>query len=147
GFSGRRRACVLKKGRASGRPFASHPLSPWDEGRRRARGDNEERSMERYQMLIGNGWVDSVSGTTRTITDPASGEAVASVPEGGAGDSERAIAAAREAFDAGPWRRATALERGKLLFKLAGAIEGSAQRLAELEVKNCGKPLAEAQYD
>jgi len=103
--------------------------------------------MQRYQMLIGGEWVDSVTGATRTITDPANGEALATVPESGREDAARAITAAREAFDNGPWRAMSALDRSKLLIRLARAIEESAAPLAELEVKNCGKPLAEAQFD
>lgn len=103
--------------------------------------------MKRYQMLVGGTWVDSVSGASRELRDPASGELVAVVPEGGREDAARAIEAAREAFDRGPWRRMTALERAKLLFKLADAINKEADSLARLEVESMGKPLLEAQYD
>src|SRR5262249_5131663 len=113
-------------------------------GAARARGD---RSMARYQMLIGGEWVDAASGATRELRDPGNGEVVAVVPEADREDAARAILSARDAFDKGPWRRTSALDRGKLLFKLAEAISGSAAALAELEVKSCGKPLAEAQFD
>ncbi|HEX6130683.1 MAG TPA: aldehyde dehydrogenase family protein, partial [Actinomycetota bacterium] len=52
-----------------------------------------------YQMFIGGEWVDSASGQTRTITSPATGEVLAEVPEGSAEDVDRAVAAARRAFD------------------------------------------------
>ena len=103
--------------------------------------------MKRYQMLIGGSWVDSASGETRTLHDPANGEVVATVPESGREDARRAIDAAREAFDRGPWRKTSALDRAKLLFKLGDAINREADALARLEVRSCGKPLAEAQYD
>jgi betaine-aldehyde dehydrogenase len=103
--------------------------------------------MARYQMLIGGEWVDAASGATRELRDPGNGELVARAPEAGREDAARAIQAARDAFDKGPWRRTSALDRGKLLFKLAEAIQGAAKELAELEVKGCGKPLAEAQFD
>ncbi|MRG95187.1 aldehyde dehydrogenase family protein [Polyangium spumosum] len=103
--------------------------------------------MKRYQMLIGGNWVDSLSGQTRELRDPANGELVATVPEAGRDDARRAIDAAREAFDRGPWRKTTALDRAKLLFKLADAVNKEADALARLEVQSCGKPLAEAQFD
>ncbi len=103
--------------------------------------------MKRYQMLIGGSWVDSASGETRTLHDPANGEVVATVPESGREDARRAIDAAREAFDRGPWRKTSALDRAKLLFKLGDAINREADALARLEVRSCGKPLAEAQFD
>ncbi|MDI1477543.1 aldehyde dehydrogenase family protein [Polyangium sp. y55x31] len=103
--------------------------------------------MKRYQMLIGGNWVDSVSGQTRELRDPANGELVATVPEASREDARAAIDAARAAFDKGPWRKTTALDRAKLLFKLAEAITKEADALARLEVQSCGKPLAEAQFD
>ncbi len=98
-------------------------------------------------MLIGNEWVDAASGATRKLHDPANGEVVAIVQEAGREDAARAIDAAREAFDHGPWRNMAALDRGKLLFKLAAAVQARGEQLASLEVRSCGKPLAEAQYD
>ncbi len=103
--------------------------------------------MKRYQMLIGGNWVDSLSGETRELRDPANGELVATVPEASRDDARAAIDAARAAFDTGPWRKTSALDRAKLLFKLAEAIHKEADALARLEVQSCGKPLAEAQYD
>ena len=98
-------------------------------------------------MLIGPTWVDAASGATRTLRDPANGEVVAIVPEAGREDAARAIDAARAAFDEGPWRTVTALDRGKLLFALAAAVEESAAALAAIEVRSTGKPLAEARAD
>lgn len=103
--------------------------------------------MKHHQMLIGGSWVDSVSGETRELRDPANGELVAVVPEAGREDARRAIEAAREAFDRGSWRKTSALDRAKLLFKLGEALGREADTLARLEVRSCGKPLAEAQFD
>ncbi|UQA59587.1 aldehyde dehydrogenase family protein [Polyangium aurulentum] len=103
--------------------------------------------MKRYAMLIGGKWVDSVSGDVRELRDPANGDVVGVVPEGGREDARAAIHAAREAFDRGPWRKTSALERGKLLLKLADAITRKAETLSHVEVHGCGKPLAEAQFD
>ncbi len=103
--------------------------------------------MKTYDMLIGGKWQKSKSGALRELTDPASGEMVAKVQEAGREDVQVAIRAAREAFDNGPWRKMTALDRAKLLFKLADAIRADGEKLAELEVRSCGKPLAEAEFD
>ncbi|MGE4232914.1 MAG: aldehyde dehydrogenase family protein [Bacteriovoracia bacterium] len=106
--------------------------------------------MKEYKNLVGGKWVTAKSGATREIKDPGNGEKVAVVPECGKEDVVLAIEAARKAFDstqAGSWRKTTALDRGKLLFKLGDKIRENAKELAELEVKNCGKPLAEAEFD
>jgi betaine-aldehyde dehydrogenase len=101
----------------------------------------------KYDIWVGGKWAQAKSGQLREIRDPASGELVASVPECGREDVSRAIDAAREAFDHGPWRKMTALDRGKALFKIADGIRAQGKMLAELEVRNCGKPLAEAEFD
>jgi betaine-aldehyde dehydrogenase len=100
-----------------------------------------------YLNFINGKWMAAQSKATREIRDPGNGELLAKVPESGRGDVEFAVRAAREAFDRGPWRKATALDRGKLLFKVADSIRSQAKELSELEVKNCGKPLAEAEFD
>lgn len=96
-------------------------------------------------MLIGGDWVSASA--IREIRDPASGELLAVVPEAGREQAAAAIRAAREAFDRGPWRRTTAVERARLLFALAAAVRRERTTLAALEVRSCGKPLAEAQVD
>lgn len=100
-----------------------------------------------YAMLINGQWVKAKNAATREIRDPANGELVAVVPESGKEDAALAIRAAREAFDNGPWRKTTALDRGKILFRIAEEIRSAGKELAELEVRNCGKPLAEAEFD
>ncbi len=92
--------------------------------------------------------VQAKSGATRTITDPGNGETLAVVAEAGREDVKRAIEAARKAFDHGEWRKPSfAQERGKALFRIGDLIRANSKKLAELEVKNCGKPLAEAEFD
>ena len=98
-------------------------------------------------MLINGQWVQAKSRATRDIIDPGTGETIAKVPEARAEDVVQAIEAAREAFDNGPWRKTTASDRGKLLFKIADAIRAESKKLAELEVRHNGKPLAEAEFD
>lgn len=100
-----------------------------------------------YKMFINGEFTDALSGKTREILNPANGQVIAVVPDAQPEDVERAVAAARAAFDHGPWRKSTALERQKLLLKLAEAIRGKFDFLADLEVKDNGKPLREAQFD
>ncbi|HAU1341599.1 TPA: aldehyde dehydrogenase family protein [Legionella pneumophila] len=103
--------------------------------------------MEIYEMYIDGKFTLAKSGTTRDIFDPANGELIARVPESAKEDAILAIKAARKAFDEGEWRKSLALDRGKLLFKLADLIRANAKKLAELETRNCGKPLPEAEFD
>ena len=98
-------------------------------------------------MLIDGKFVKALNGAEREIRDPADGAVLARVPEASAGDVKLAIAAARRAFDEGPWRKTSAQDRGKFLFKIGELIRANAKALAELEVRNMGKPLAEAEYD
>ena len=100
-----------------------------------------------YEMLINGTSAKAHSEKTRGIHDPANGEPIAIVPEGDTEDAKIAIEAARKAFDQGPWRKTSALDRGKLLFKIAENIRSKGKLLQELEVRNNGKPLAEAEFD
>lgn len=103
--------------------------------------------MQKYQMFIGGEWVGAKSKETREVLDPGTNEVIATVPESSHLDVALAIDVAREAFDRGPWRKTTALDRGKFLFKVGDLIRRDFKKLAELETKNCGKPLAEAEFD
>jgi len=105
------------------------------------------QKQKQYEMLIDGKFVPAKSGRTRELRDPGNGELVAVVPEAGREDATVAIQAARRAFDTGPWRKTSALDRGKLLFRIGDAIRANAKQLAELEVRSCGKPLAEAEFD
>jgi betaine-aldehyde dehydrogenase len=101
--------------------------------------------MESYRMLIDGERVEARSGKTFEVMDPARGEAMARVPDAGAEDVDRAVAAARRAFET--WRDTTAQERGRVLFRLAETVRQQAARLAELETLNSGKPIVESEYD
>src|SRR6516162_878731 len=81
-------------------------------------------------MLIGGKWVDSVSGKTFATTNPATGETICQVAEGDKADIDRAVKAARKAFEEGPWPKMSAAERGRLLLKLADLIESNKEELA-----------------
>src|SRR5579885_2866737 len=100
-----------------------------------------------YQMFVNGEWVDSKSGENFAVYDPATEEVIARVPDGGAEDVNRAVAAAKKAFEDGPWATTTAQERGRVLFRLADKIRQNAAMLAELEARNCGKPIVEAEFD
>jgi phenylacetaldehyde dehydrogenase len=104
-------------------------------------------SVTRYvaktrQMLINGKWVDAASGKTFPTYNPATGEVLANVAEGDKEDINRAVAAARAAFDTGPWSKITPSQRGKLIWKLADLIEQHAEEFAQLESLDNGKPLA-----
>jgi betaine-aldehyde dehydrogenase len=100
-----------------------------------------------YQMYVNGEWVDSKSNKTFPVYDPATEEVIAQVPEANADDVNRAVIAARAAFDNGPWASTTAQERGRVLFRLADKIRQNTAMLAELESRNTGKPIVEAEYD
>src|SRR5260370_37400031 len=81
------------------------------------------------------------------VYDPSTEEVIAQVASGAAEDVDSAVKAARAAFDSGPWRQTSAADRGRLLYKLAEKIRANAAALAELECRNSGKPIVEAEYD
>ena len=102
--------------------------------------------IEAGKLLIGGEWRDS-NKTFDTI-NPANGELLTTVAEASASDVEAAVQAARKAFDdlAGPWRKMTASERGRMLWKIADLIEKHIDELAELETLDNGKPIFESRY-
>src|SRR5438105_6291859 len=95
-------------------------------------------------MLIGGKWVDSVSGKTFATTNPATGETICQVAEGDKADIDLAVKAARKAFEDGVWSKASAAERGRLLYKLADLIEQNKEELAALESLDNGKPYRDS---
>jgi aldehyde dehydrogenase (NAD+) len=96
------------------------------------------------KMLIGGKWVASQSGKTFDTLDPTDGSVICKVAEGDKADIDLAVKAARAAFESGPWSRMNASERGRLLNKLADAVEAHKQELAALETLDNGKPIADA---
>jgi aldehyde dehydrogenase (NAD+) len=94
------------------------------------------------KLLINNQWVPSESGKTFATINPSTGEEICQVAEADAGDVDKAVAAARAAFDQGPWKKMKASERGRLLYHLADLIEQNADQLARLETLDNGKPLS-----
>lgn len=99
------------------------------------------------ELYIGGRWSAAVERGTREIRCPADGELVAVVDEAGPRDAEAAVAAAREAFDSGPWPRTPAAERGRLLLRVAGLLERDKDVYARAETLDTGKRLVESEYD
>jgi phenylacetaldehyde dehydrogenase len=97
------------------------------------------------QLFINGQWCDAASGQTFETPDPATGETLARVAEGSAEDIDRAVRAARRAFDQGPWSRMTASERGRIIWRIGDLILEHADELAQLESLDNGKPFAVAQ--
>ncbi|MFI9842285.1 aldehyde dehydrogenase family protein [Nonomuraea sp. NPDC051941] len=95
------------------------------------------------QLFIDGRWVDAASGRTFATPNPATGRPLAQVAEPDAEDVERAVRAARRAFD-GPWSRLTPSERGRLIWKIGDLILEHADEPAQLESLDNGKPLAVA---
>jgi aldehyde dehydrogenase (NAD+) len=101
-------------------------------------------SVRAKKLLINNEWVDSASGKTFPTINPATAEEICQVAEADAADVDRAVHAARVAFETGPWHKMTASQRGILLNRLADLIEKHADELAQLEALDNGKPYAVA---
>ena len=99
------------------------------------------------KLFINNEWVESSSKKSFETYNPATGEVIASVSEGSGDDVDRAVKAARRALEAGPWATMDAADRGRILFKLADAVEANLEELATLESFNCGKTITDSRGD
>jgi betaine-aldehyde dehydrogenase len=108
---------------------------------------NLKKSGDVYLMYIDGRWSAASDGGVRDLLNPASGEVIAKVAEGTKEDAERAILGAHQAFYEGPWGESSALDRAKLLFRLAEKIDENATELSRIETLNNGKPLRETEYD
>jgi phenylacetaldehyde dehydrogenase len=96
------------------------------------------------QLFINGQWADAASGKTFETLNPATGELLARVAEGDAEDVSRAVAAARAAFETGPWGRMTPSERGRLIWRIGDLILEHVTEFAQLEALDNGKPYAVA---
>src|SRR3954464_14751081 len=96
------------------------------------------------KMFIDGKWAAAASGKTFPVYNPATGEVMAQVAEGDREDINRAVKAARKAFEDGPWSTMTSSERGRLMWKLADLIEEHLEEFAQIESLDNGKPLAVA---
>ncbi len=98
-------------------------------------------TLRRREMFIGGEWVPGTGGEVQEIVNPATGKVIAHVPKGTQEDVDRAVAAARKAYDE-VWSDSTPRDRSERLLKLAEAIEANGDELARIESENVGKPLA-----
>ncbi len=97
-----------------------------------------------HRMYIDGKFVNAASGKTLPVYNPATGEVMAHVPEAESEDVDRAVRAARRAFDEGPWSKMSPSQRGRLISKLADLLEQHLEEFAEIESMDNGKPLAVA---
>src|ERR1017187_8833084 len=109
-----------------------------------------DRNVEEFigvprQLFIDGRWVDAATGRTFETPNPATGETLARIAEGGAEDINRAVKAARRAFEEGPWSRMTPSERGRIIWRIGDLILAHLDELAQLESLDNGKPFAVAQ--
>jgi phenylacetaldehyde dehydrogenase len=104
----------------------------------------EEFTATPRQLFINGQWADAASGKTFETPNPATGATLARVAEGDAEDVDRAVRAARKAFDEGPWGRITPSERGRIIWRIGDLILEHAEELAQLESLDNGKPYAVA---
>jgi len=95
----------------------------------------------KHRMLINGKWVEAASGKTFPTYNPATGEVLSEVAEGDREDINRAVDAARAAFENGPWRKMTASERGRAIWRLADLLEQNLEEFAAIETLDNGKPL------
>jgi betaine-aldehyde dehydrogenase len=102
--------------------------------------------MRTYKMYINGKFVDAADKSTLPVYEPATEEVIATVPAGKAVDIDRAVAAAKTAFY-DVWRGTSAQDRGRILFRIAERIRARKAELAEIETRNSGKPIVEAEYD
>jgi acyl-CoA reductase-like NAD-dependent aldehyde dehydrogenase len=105
---------------------------------------NNEGLLRFGKMLIGGEWVDAASGKTFESRYPGTDEVIAHVAEGAREDVDRAVSAARRAFEEGDYRKMNGADRGRLLWKIAELMEANIEELAELETLDNGKPLIES---
>jgi aldehyde dehydrogenase (NAD+) len=98
------------------------------------------------RLIINGEAVDAASGKTFTTVNPATEEPICAVAEAGAEDVDRAVQAARAAFDSGPWPKMKPAERQRILWKLGDLIIEHADELARLETLDNGKPISESRH-
>jgi len=95
----------------------------------------------RHQLFIDGGFVNAASEEAIPVVDPTNGAAVAHVPAGGSADIDRAVKAARTAFDKGPWPRMTGPQRERIMLRLADLLEQNATEFSQIESVNSGRLL------
>ena len=100
-----------------------------------------------FMQMIDGKAIDAESGERLDVVCPSDGQVFASIPASGASDVDRAVAAARKAFEQGPWGHMPASERGRILTRLSHLVEKKADELAALESRDTGKPIRQGKAD
>ena len=104
-------------------------------------GDQQAAGPRTAQMFINGEHVDALDGQTFEVVNPANGQLIANVPLGGRADVDRAVEAARAAFE-GPYSKWSASKRGRTLAKYADLVKRNVEELAQIDRENVGKPIA-----
>jgi aldehyde dehydrogenase (NAD+) len=113
----------------------------------RTSAEHAGNSIETYSNFIDGEWCEPHGGETVDVMSPSDGQVFAKIARGNAADIDQAVAAARNAFEAGDWGRLSAVERGRILMKLGELISQNAEDLAQLEARDTGKPMSQARAD
>src|SRR5262245_11789521 len=116
---------------------------PW---RHRMAVDAKTR-VQNYDLLIGGNLQSAASGETFETVSPTTNKPIGRMAKAGVEDVDRAVAAARKAFDEGPWPRLTPLERSRILHRVMAILRERLPELARLETQNCGKIIVESRGD
>jgi acyl-CoA reductase-like NAD-dependent aldehyde dehydrogenase len=98
------------------------------------------------QLFIDGKWVDAVGGKTYSTVNPATGDVITQVADGGAADVDAAVIAARRAFQSGPWAQMAASDRARILWKMGDLVDKYNEDLGTLETLDNGKPIFESRY-
>ncbi len=104
-------------------------------------------AIDVWNMVIGGRDVPAAAEERFETVSPTTNEAIGSVPKGSVDDVDRAVSAARAAFDDGPWSRFTPLERSRVLNRVADLLRERVEEIAILETRNCGKIIVESRAD
>src|SRR5262245_33277415 len=103
--------------------------------------------IKTYDLLINGKLVPAASGETFDTVSPTTNQPVGRMAKAGPAAADTAVAAAREAFDNGPWPRMTPLERSRIMHRIAAILRERLPQIAEIETRNCGKIIVESRGD
>jgi phenylacetaldehyde dehydrogenase len=121
-------------------PSRKKQFKTTDNGAARENG----RSLKPKRLLINGQWIEAESGETFPTYDPATGKVICQIASGDKADIDKAVKAARAAFESGAWHDMTPSDRGKCLWRLADLLEKNVEEFARLESLDNGKPLTVA---
>src|SRR5439155_23733186 len=103
-----------------------------------------EQKLAPGRLLIGGQWVEALASGTFPTINPATEETLTQVAEGRAEDVDRAVRAARQAFEAGAWPKMSGADRGRVLWKIGDLLEARVAEIAEIETRDSGKTITES---